>query len=125
MASAQGNSNSSDPTDINHVLESLGSLIGELDACVTEVQDEKVSCNATCSLLRALMSLIKSYYPDHQPQGHNLDKLLNYLCFRKCGKSTYLVKNVQKVSVLAPQKGMEFLCRGRGEGFPKTKKVLF
>ena len=47
MASAQGNSNSSDPTDINHVLESLGSLIGELDACVTEVQDEQVSSKAT------------------------------------------------------------------------------
>ena len=33
MASA-GDSN--DPTDINGVLENLGSLIGELDACVTE-----------------------------------------------------------------------------------------
>lgn len=42
MASAQQNSNGSDPTDISHVLESLGSLIGELDSCVTEVQDEQV-----------------------------------------------------------------------------------
>ena len=76
MASAQGNSNSSDPTDISHVLESLGSLIGELDACVTEVQDKQVISNA--SLLRALRSLIKNYYADFQPKGHNLDKLLNY-----------------------------------------------
>lgn len=52
MASAQGNYNSSDPTDISQVLESLGSLIGELDACVPEVQDEKVSdyCKAVRSL---------------------------------------------------------------------------
>ncbi|XP_078377048.1 growth factor receptor-bound protein 14-like isoform X1 [Oculina patagonica] len=45
MASAQGNYNSSDPTDISQVLESLGSLIGELDACVPEVQDEKAIVN--------------------------------------------------------------------------------
>lgn len=50
MASAQENSSSSDPTDINHVLESLGSLIGELDACVTEVQDEQVISNAWVEL---------------------------------------------------------------------------
>ena len=46
MASAPHNSNGSDPTDINHVLESLGSLIGELDSCVTEVQDEQVIGNS-------------------------------------------------------------------------------
>ena len=41
MASAsQGDCSSNDPTDISQVLESLGSLIGELDAI--EV-DEKVT----------------------------------------------------------------------------------
>lgn len=39
MATAR---DSNDPTDINCVLENLGSLIGELDACVTE-NDGKVS----------------------------------------------------------------------------------
>lgn len=39
MATAR---DSNDPTDINRVLENLGSLIGELDACVAE-NDGKVS----------------------------------------------------------------------------------
>ena len=43
MASARGNCDSNDLTDITQVLESLGSLIGELDACVPGVQDKKVS----------------------------------------------------------------------------------
>lgn len=58
MASAQENSSSSDPTDINHVLESLGSLIGELDACVTDVQDEQVISNAWVELWGALFRVI-------------------------------------------------------------------
>ena len=50
MASAQENSSRRDPTDINHVLESLGSLIGELDSCVTEVQDKQVITNSCLEL---------------------------------------------------------------------------
>jgi len=48
MASAQEKSSGRDPTDINHVLESLGSLIGELDSCVTEVQDKQVIFSNSC-----------------------------------------------------------------------------
>lgn len=58
MASAQENSSSRDPTDINHVLESLGSLIGELDSCVTEVLDEQVISNSCLELRGASFRVI-------------------------------------------------------------------
>ena len=58
MASGQGNC-SSDPTDINYVLENLGSLIGELDACVAEV-DEKVSACFLQSWAKVLGNLAKT-----------------------------------------------------------------